>query len=90
MMRMHIVFTHEFRRAYKHLPRKMQKIVDDKIVQLSSNPAHPSLQVHKHRQGKAEHLWICYISMNNRLLYQYKDGSIYLRNVGNHNIVERI
>lgn len=89
-MCIHIVFTDEFRQAYEHLPRKMQKIVDEKIVQLRSNPAHPSLRAHKHRQGKAEHLWICYISMRKRLLYQYKDGSIYLRNVGNHNIVERI
>jgi mRNA-degrading endonuclease YafQ of YafQ-DinJ toxin-antitoxin module len=79
-----------FQYAYKQLPSHMQRKVNYKIQQLVENPAHPSLQVHRLRQAREKNVWICYISITKRLLYQYKDGTIYLWDVGEHAVVERI
>ena len=85
-----IVATPEYVKNYQRLSKEMQKIVDTKIKQLVSNAAHPSLQTHRLKRAKAEDVWGCYISFSKRLIYQYKDGKIYLWDVGEHSIVERI
>ncbi len=86
---MRIIATQNFRRAWRGLTPQMQRIVASKISQLAENPAHPSLQKHRLRQAKGADIWICYISINKRLLYQYKDGTIYLWDVGEHSIVDK-
>ena len=89
-MQAKVVATRWFRRTWKQLNPQTQKIVESKICQLAANPAHPSLQVHRLRQAKAENMWTCYISVNKRLVYQYSDGVICLWDVGEHAIVDRI
>ena len=87
---MRVVVTSGFQQAYRQLSPRMRKIIDSKIQQLRMNPAHPSLQAHRLRKARSENVWICYISINKRLLYQNKDNTIYLLDVGEHSIVERI
>lgn len=87
-MRTQVIFTREFRQAYRQLPRHMQKIVDDKICLLCIDPTYPSLQVHRHRRVRS--VWICYINRGIRLLFQNKGGVIYLCNVGDHRIEDHI
>ena len=83
-----ITRTRRFQRSWKRLSGSVQRIVEKKIALLQQNPNHPSLQTHRHRA--AEHLWICYISVSLRLLYQYEGGEkLLLQDVGSHVIVER-
>lgn len=89
-MQRRIIRTQAFRTAYSQLSADMRKIVEGKIQLLAANPAHPSLQVHRLQYIKAKKVWICYISVNNRLLYQYKDNAFYLWDVGKHSVVERV
>ncbi|GAC1457594.1 MAG: hypothetical protein PVS3B3_31680 [Ktedonobacteraceae bacterium] len=89
-MQAFIVATKDFQHAYKQLGPRMQKIVDKKIRCLATNYTYPSLQAHRLKQARAENVWICYITITKRLLYQYKNGSIYLWDVGEHSIVERV
>lgn len=87
-LKMRVVFTHKYRQAYRQLSHQMQKIVDGKIDQLRTNPAHPSLQVHRHRRVRS--VWICYINRGIRLLFQSTGGCIYLQNIGDHSIEDHI
>jgi len=87
---MQVVVTHEYHLAYRQLPTKLQKIVDAKIEQLHTNLAHPSLHIHRHRKAKDRNVWICHINRAIRLLFQIKNGIIYLWNVGTHRIEDRI
>ena len=85
-----IIATPDYIKSYQRLSKQTQKIVDTKIKRLVSNAAHPSLQTHRLKRAKAENVWGCYISFSKRLIYQYKDGKIYLWDVGEHSIVEQI
>jgi len=84
-----IIATPSYVKGYRRLTNQMRKIVDAKIEQLISNPAHPSLQVHRLRRAKAD-VWSAYISFNKRLIYQRVEGKIYLHEVGEHAIIERV
>lgn len=90
MIQARIITTHDFRESYRRLSPRIQRIVDKKIRQLANNHAHPSLQAHRLHQAKAKNVWICYISITKRLMYQYRNGTIYLWDVGEHAIVERV
>lgn len=87
-MQMRVIETPDFQIAYKRLSPRTQRIVEMKIQQLASNDRHPALQTHRLRSAKTENIWICYISSTQRLLYQHKNGFIYLLNVGSHGIVD--
>lgn len=89
-MHSQVVETSRFNCAYKQLTPQTQRKVDRKVKQLAENPAHPSLQVHRSRQAYEKNVWICYISITQRLVYQYQDGTIYLWDVGEHAIVDRL
>jgi mRNA interferase RelE/StbE len=89
-MKHQIIRTQTFRAAYTRLPAEVRRIVEEKIRLLAENPTHPSLQTHRLRRISTQKVWICYISTNKRLLYQYKNDVIYLRDVGKHSIVDRI
>lgn len=82
--------TPAFLASYRRLPKRVRVLVDEKIELLSRNPAHRSLQAHKLRQVKSDTLWGCYVSINKRLLYQIKNGMIFLWDVGEHSIIDHI
>ena len=89
-MKARIIRTADFRQAWEQLTPQMQRIVDNKIRRLGENPAHPSLKAHRLRQVRTADVWVCYITVNKRLLYQHKGNTIYLWNVGEHSLVERV
>lgn len=88
-MKARMIRTEDFRRAWEQLTPQMRRIVDNKIRLLAEDPAHPSLNSHRLRQARAADIWVCYISVNKRLLYQHKGSTIYLWDVGEHSLVER-
>jgi len=78
-----------FRQAWKYLTPQLRRIVRNKIDLLAENPGHPSLNAHRLRQVR-EDIWVCYISNSMRLLYEYKEDTLYLWDLGNHSIVDRV
>jgi mRNA-degrading endonuclease YafQ of YafQ-DinJ toxin-antitoxin module len=84
-----VISTETFQQTFSYLSPQMQKITMRKIRLLAQHPHHPSLQPHRVQQCK-EDLWIGYISMSVRLLYQYERNTLYLHEVGSHVIVDRV
>jgi len=85
-----IVRTSDFQRSYAKLTKRMKNNVDRKIKALAENRAHPSLRTHRVKEAKAEDVWVCYVSIHKRLLYQYQQGAIYVWDVGGHRIIDRV
>jgi mRNA-degrading endonuclease YafQ of YafQ-DinJ toxin-antitoxin module len=84
-----VISTETFQQTFSYLSPQMKKITMRKIRLLAQHPHHPSLQPHRVQQCK-EDLWIGYISMSVRLLYQYERNTLYLHEVGSHVIVDRV
>jgi mRNA-degrading endonuclease YafQ of YafQ-DinJ toxin-antitoxin module len=77
-----------FERAWRKLPRNIQHVVQAKVTLLVANPRHPSLHIHQ-LQRTREAVWVCYISVTYRLLYQRRDATLLLCDIGGHTIVDR-
>ncbi len=90
MTQKQIIATPSYTKNYQRLSSQMRKIVDAKIDQLITNPAHPSLKTHRLKRARAEGVWGLYISFNKRLIYQCIGARIYLHDIGEHSIVERV
>lgn len=83
-----VQYTDQFVRSWKGLPVKDRRIAREKIQLLVSNPSHPSLNAHRIRSTGGR-IWVCYISYTNRLLYQNKEGTFLLHDLGRHELVEK-
>ncbi len=88
-MRVKVVTTDDFRYAWNRLTPQMQRIIKNKINRLAENRGHPSLHVHRLRKVR-EDIWVCYITINMRLLYEYREDTLYLWNLGGHSIVDKV
>lgn len=86
-----------FLENYARLKPGEQKALDKATRFLSTNPRHPSLNVHKAKNVKAkypeggEDVFIAYASRELRLTFEYgpKPGMIAMRNCGHHEPSER-
>lgn len=86
-----VLTTDAFERGLSQLSHSMQAIAMKKIRLLAENPKHPSLNTHRIRQIKADvHIWDCYITESIRLLYEVRDGMLYLWDLGKHAIVDNV
>ncbi|HYK84967.1 MAG TPA: UvrD-helicase domain-containing protein [Ktedonobacteraceae bacterium] len=86
-----VLTTDAFERGLSQLSHTMQTIAMKKIRLLAENPKHPSLNTHRIRQIKADvHIWDCYITESIRLLYEVRDGMLYLWDLGKHAIVDNV
>jgi len=92
-LRFEIIFLEN----YSHLKPSEQKIIDKAIRFLSTNPRHPSLNIHKAKNVKGKYaeggndVSIAYASKNLRLTFEYgpEPGMIALRNCGHHESCEK-
>jgi len=76
--------TEEFLARYRRLPKRIQKKVDKQLRFLASNPAHPSLKIHRLNDE-----WEFYVDIHYRGIF-LREGDVYtLLTVGTHRIVER-
>ena len=76
--------TEEFLERYRRLPKRIQKKVDKQLRFLASNPAHPSLKIHRLNDE-----WEFYVDIHYRGIF-LREGDVYtLLTVGTHRIVER-
>jgi len=86
-----------FLENYSRLKPSERKAIDKAVSFLSTNPRHPSLNVHKAKNFKGKyaeggnHVFIAYASKNLGLTFEYgpEPGMIALRNCGHHESCER-
>jgi len=79
-----IIITDEFRTAYKKLTDDIKKKVKKQLRFLSSNPAHPSLKMHRLNDE-----WEFYVDIHYRGFFLRKGAAFILLTVGSHQIVDR-
>ena len=87
-MRHQITYSERFKKSYKKLTLREQKLVQDKVMILSENPMHPSLRV-KRIKGTVD-LYECSVNMDIRVIWYYEgDEIILLLDVGHHDILNK-
>lgn len=79
-----LILTEEFKKSYKKLPEDIKKKVKKQLRFLSSNPAHPSLRIHK-LNGE----WEFYVDIHYRCFFLREGSRFTLLTVGIHRIVDR-
>ena len=80
---MEFLFSNRFKKDYKELSKDEKKSLQNKLRIMSENTFHPSLRTKK-IQGR-EDIFECSISMAIRMTWQYKEGNVFLRAIGEHN-----
>lgn len=76
-----------FKRRLRDKPPELQAAIIECVRRLGENPRHPSLQTH--RVHGIPGVFEAYIDRANRLIFQYGDDRIILRNHCNHDILKR-
>lgn len=71
-----------FKNNYAKLNDEIKKKVKAKLKLMSENPMHPSLRT-KRIQG-TENIFEASVNMSNRMTWQYVEGGVLLRNIGEH------
>ncbi len=79
---MEIYFSENFRKDYKLFSNDIKKVVKAKLKILSENPHHPSLRTKKIK-GQ-EDIFETSINMGIRMTWNYYEGKILLRTIGEH------
>lgn len=82
-----IIFTRNFKKNYKKLPREIQERFDKQLVLFTSNPKHHSLKIRRYRTEK--NVWEGYISDKYRFTFSIADTGYIFRNIGPHSIIDR-
>ncbi|MBU4483261.1 MAG: hypothetical protein L6305_02980 [Actinomycetia bacterium] len=80
---MEIYFSERFKKDYKLFSDDIKKTIKAKLKILSENPYHPSLRTKKIK-GK-EDIFETSINMGIRMTWNYYEGKILLRAIGEHN-----
>jgi len=80
-----IIYLDTFKKDFQRLSIEIQKQTDKQLRFLVQNPHHPSLRVKK--MEHSQNLWEARISKGYRLTFQIQGETLFLRRVGNHNIL---
>ena len=79
---MEIYFSEKFRKDYKLFSDDIKKIIKAKLKILSEKPNHPPLRTKKIK-GQ-EDIFETSINMSIRMTWNYYEGKILLRTIGEH------
>ena len=82
---MEILFTEQFEQAYEKLTNVEKRSVRKALALLGDKPKHPSLRVKK-MEGR-KNLWEARPSKRLRVTFEMAGGTIFMRNVGEHDRV---
>lgn len=80
-------FSKRFKKEYKNLPIKIQKVFDKKLALFLKDLSHPSLRV-KRIQGTNDQ-WEGSITMKYRFTFEFLQDVVLFRTIGTHDILER-
>jgi len=84
---MKIARTARFKRAYQRLNQPQRRVVEKALSFLVNNIRHPSLRVK--RIERTTGIWEARASKSIRLSFEFRDDTLILRNVGEHDEVLR-
>ena len=84
---MKVALTARFERAYQRLNQPQRRAVKKALSFLVNNIRHPSLQVKKIEGTKG--ILEARVSKSIRLSFEFRDDTLILRNVGDHDEVLR-
>lgn len=79
---MNVELRESFKKNYKKMPAEIQKGFKKKLMFLRENIRHPSLRIKKMRDH--EGLWEGSVTMQYRFTFQFIEGGVLIRNIGNH------
>ena len=79
---MELFFSERFKKDYKLFSDDIKQVINSKLKILSGNPLHPSLRIKKIK-GK-EDIFETSINMHIRMTWNYYEGKILLRIIGEH------
>ena len=79
---MKLFFSERFKKDYKLFSDDIKQLINSKLKILSENPLHPSLRTKKIK-GK-EDIFETSINMHIRITWNYYEGKILLRAIGEH------
>ena len=79
---MELFFSERFKKDYKLFSDDIRQVINSKLKILSENPLHPSLRTKKIK-GK-EDIFETSINMHIRMTWNYYEGKILLRTIGEH------
>ncbi len=82
---MKIARTARFKRAYQKLNQRQRRAVEKTLSFLVNNIRHPSLRVKKIEGTMG--IWEARASKSIRLSFEFRDNTLILRNVGDHDEV---
>lgn len=80
---MELFFSERFKKDYKLFSDDIKQVINSKLKILSENPLNPSLRTKKIK-GK-EDIFETSINMQIRMTWNYYEGKILLRTIGEHN-----
>lgn len=80
---MELFFSERFKKDYKLFSDYIKQVINSKLIILSENPLHPSLRTKKIK-GR-EDIFETSINMHIRMTWNYYEGRILLRTIGEHN-----
>ena len=79
---MELFFSERFKKDYKLFSADIKQVINSKLKILSENPQHSSLRTKKIR-GR-EDIFETSINMHIRMTWNYYEGKILLRAIGEH------
>lgn len=83
---MNVKFSPSFIRTYKHLPKKLQQEIKEKITLFESDPKHPFLRTHT-LKGALEGRWSFSVNYKYRIVFLYQSHeTAVLLIVGDHDV----
>lgn len=83
-----IVVSDDFLSSLDAMAPDLKERALAKILLLSENPAHPSLNAH--RIDRAAGKWECYVTSTHRLIYEQTGPEIRLWRIGDHTVIDRV
>ena len=85
---MKIIYTSQFVRGYKKLPRKIKLVAEKKEIIFRKNPFEISLDTHK-LHGKLRQFWSFRINFDYRIVFEfYEKDIIYFHLAGSHSVYQ--
>jgi len=84
---MRLLFTKNFVRNYRRLPKEIQEAVDKQLELLLANSRHPSLNIKKMNDPRG--IWEGRVTAGYRFTFQMEDDIYVMRKVGTHDILKK-
>ncbi|OGI57511.1 hypothetical protein A3B85_03000 [Candidatus Nomurabacteria bacterium RIFCSPHIGHO2_02_FULL_37_13] len=82
---MKIIFSNSFKKDYKKLPVKIQKLLDEQLIMLLENSKYPSLRIKKMQGHKS--IWEGRITQSYRFTFEKINNTYVIRRAGTHPIL---